>query len=215
MVIINLFGTTLTDKVQRWYDDYMDHHQYCTWDEAKEVFRLRYQEQDSNKQVYIALKIFKQGESEKVWDYYERFMKLIKCLQSNIGERFKLIYFRVGLLDYLRITTSGTTIETLNELKEVAQRCKNNCMDALGWKLILHMKRMEIAPSKAMAMSKKAEGSKGANKQNYTLCKKVGDDDAYCFNNPNNPNNRLSKTKAKGIVAINEVSVHSQGRNVG
>jgi hypothetical protein len=86
-------------------------------------------------------------------------MKLMKCLQSDVGECFKLTYFRTGLLDYLKITTSGTTVETLNELKEVARRCKNNCKDSLGKKLILHMKKMETAPSKAMAMSTKAEGS--------------------------------------------------------
>jgi hypothetical protein len=76
-------------------------------------------------------------------------------------------------------------------------------------KLILHMKKMETAPSKAVAMSTKAEGSKAANKRYCTFCRKVGHDDAYCFNNPNNPNNQLSKTEAKGTVAVNEVLVHS------
>jgi hypothetical protein len=54
-----------------------------------------------------------------------------------VGEGFKLTYFRAGLLDYLRITTSNTTVETLNELKEVARRCENNCTDASRRKLIL------------------------------------------------------------------------------
>jgi hypothetical protein len=62
-------------------------------------------------------------------------------------------------------------------------------------------------------MSTKAEISKTTNKQYCTLCKKVGHDDAYCFNNPHNPNNWLSKTEAKDIVTVNEVSVHSQGGN--
>jgi hypothetical protein len=44
----------------------------------------------------------------------------MKFLQSNVEEGFKLTYFRADLLDYLRITTSGSTLETLNELKEVA-----------------------------------------------------------------------------------------------
>jgi hypothetical protein len=48
VVIINLFGTTLTDKMQRWYDNWPDYYQYCTWNEAKEAFKLRYQEQDSD-----------------------------------------------------------------------------------------------------------------------------------------------------------------------
>jgi hypothetical protein len=136
-------------------------------------------------------------------------MKLMKCLQSDVGEGFKLTYFRAGLLDYFRITTSGTTVETLNELKEVARRCENNCTDALGKKLIFHMKKMETAPSKAMAMFTKMEGLEVVNKRYCTLCRKVGHDDAYCFNNHDNPNNRLSKTEAKGTVAVNEVSIHS------
>jgi hypothetical protein len=64
-------------------------------------------------------------------------------------------------------------------------------------------------------MSTKAEISKTTNKQYCTLCKKVGHDDSYCFNNPDNLNNWLLKTKAKSTVAINEVSVHSQGGIIG
>jgi hypothetical protein len=82
-----------------------------------------------------------------------------------VGEGFKVTYFRAGLLDYLKITTSGTTVETLNELKEVARRCENNCTDASGRKLILYMKKMEAAPNKAVVISTKAEGSEAATKQ--------------------------------------------------
>lgn len=137
----------------------------------------------------------------------------MKCLQSNIGKGFKLTYFRTGLLDYLRFTTSGSTLEILNELKEVAWYCETSCIDASRKKLILHMKKMETASSKTMAMSTKAEGLETTSKWYFTLCKKFGHDDAYCFNNLDNLNNWLSKTKAKGMVAINEVSVHFQGGN--
>jgi hypothetical protein len=105
-------------------------------------------------------------------------------------------------------------VETLNKLKEVAQHCENNCVDASGKKLIFHMKKMETAPSKEVAMFTKVEGSKAA-KRYYTLYKKVGHDNSYCFNNLDNPNNRLPKTEAKGTVAVNEVSVHYQGGNAG
>jgi hypothetical protein len=98
----------------------LDYNQYCTWDEAKEAFQLRYWEQDSDEQIYTTLRTFKQRETEKVQDYYEKFLKFMKFLQSNVEEGFKLTYFRADLLDYLRITTSGSTLETLNELKEVA-----------------------------------------------------------------------------------------------
>jgi uncharacterized cysteine cluster protein YcgN (CxxCxxCC family) len=56
------------------------------WDEAKEAFQLRYREQDSDEQVYTTLRTLKQRETEKVKDYYERFMRLMKCLQSDEGE---------------------------------------------------------------------------------------------------------------------------------
>jgi hypothetical protein len=142
-------------------------------------------------------------------------MKLMKCLQSDVEEGFKLTYFRAGLLDYLRITPSSTTVETFNELKEVAQHCENNYTDASGRKLILHMKKMETAPNKVVVMSTKTKGLEAATKQYCTLFKRVGHDDSYCFNNPDNPNNRLPKTEANGTVIVNEVSVHSQGHNVG
>jgi hypothetical protein len=62
-------------------------------------------------------------------------------------------------------------------------------------------------------MSTKAEGLEATNKQYCTLYKKVGHDDAYCFNNRDNPNNRLPKNEAKGTLVVNEVSIHSQGGN--
>jgi hypothetical protein len=135
-------------------------------------------------------------------------MKLMNCLQSNVEEGFKLTNFRADLLDYLRITTSGTIVETLNKLKEVARCCENNYTDASRKKLIFHMKKMETALSKAVAMSTKAEGSEVATKRYCTLCKRVGHDDSYYFNNPDNPNNRLPKIETQGTVANNEVSVH-------
>jgi hypothetical protein len=196
------------------YDNWLDYHQYCTWDEAKEAFRLRYREQDSNAQVYIALRTFKQGESEKVQVYYERFKKLMKCFQSDVGEGFKLTYFRACLSDYLQITTSGSIVETLNELKEVAWHYENNCIDASRNKLIVHMKKTEMAPFNKVGISTKIEGLKAASKWYCTLRKKFGHDDVNYFNNPTNPNNWLSKTKAKSIVAVNEVLAHSVGGNV-
>lgn len=149
-VIITLFGTTLVDKAQRWFDDWLDHHPYCTWEEAKEAFKLRYREQDSDEQVYMMLQTFKQGEGEKVQDYYERFMKVVKCLQTEVGEGFKLTYFWAGLLDYLKVTTNGSTANTLTELKELARRCETNCIDASGKKLYFQSKKTEPTNSRLL-----------------------------------------------------------------
>jgi hypothetical protein len=47
-------------------------------------------------------------------------MKLIRCLQTTVGEGFMLKNFRIGLLNYLRVTTNVLNIASLIELKEVA-----------------------------------------------------------------------------------------------
>jgi hypothetical protein len=38
----------------------------------------------------LALKTLNQGDNEKTENYYERFMKLIRCLQTLVGEGFML-----------------------------------------------------------------------------------------------------------------------------
>ena len=205
-VIITLFGTTLVDKAQRWFDDWLDHHLYCTWEEVKGAFKLRYREQDSDEQVYMTLRTFKQGEGEKVQDYYERFMKLIKCLQTEVGEGFKLTYFRAGLLDYLKVTTSGSSAKTLTELKELARRCETNCTDASGKKLYFQSKRTEPTNSRATAATAQADQAETVNRRSCSVCKKFGHEDKYCFVNPDNPNNRLPRTDGKPTVGVHEVS---------
>jgi hypothetical protein len=62
-----------------------------------------------------------------------------------------------------------------------------------------------MAPFKVVGMSIKREGSESSSKQHCTLCKKFKHDDAYYFNNLDNSDIRLPKTKANGLVAINEV----------
>jgi hypothetical protein len=59
----------------------------------------------------------------------------------------------------------------------------------------------------------KKKSTKDASKKYCILCRKFGHDDAYCFNNIDNPNNQLFKDKSKGMVVVNEVSVHSIGSN--
>ena len=87
-VIINLIGTTLLDKAGAWYENFLENHLYCSWKDVKAAFRRRYRDQTTDEAMYRELKSFKQGNREKVQDYYDRFMTLIKCLQSDPGEGF-------------------------------------------------------------------------------------------------------------------------------
>ena len=73
-----------------------------------------------------------QMDQEKVQDYYDRFMVLIKCLQSDLEEGFCIINFCVGLLGFIKITTSIVPIRTLTKLMDTAIRCEENCTNANG-----------------------------------------------------------------------------------
>jgi hypothetical protein len=155
LVVMTLFCTTLTNKIQRWADDYLDMHPSYTWEQFKAAFKKRYREQLTDEQVYATLKTFKQGDNERVEDYYERFMKLIRCLQTTVGEGFMLSNFRTGLLDYLRVTTSVLNIASLTELKEAAQKCEDNCTDASGRKVKLDIQQIVPSSSRSGNTSQK------------------------------------------------------------
>jgi hypothetical protein len=55
-------------------------HPSCTWEQFKAAFKKHYREQQTDEQVYAALKTLKQGNNDGVEDYYEHFMKLIRYL---------------------------------------------------------------------------------------------------------------------------------------
>jgi hypothetical protein len=84
-------------------------HSNCTLKQFKAAFKKRYREQQTNEQVYVALKPLKQGDNKRVEDYYEQFMKLIRCLQTTMGEGLIFSNFRTGFLDYLVVFFSITT----------------------------------------------------------------------------------------------------------
>lgn len=52
----------------------------------------------------MTLQNIKQGEWEKVQNYYDRFIELVKCLQTQVDEGFKLTYFGAGLLNIKCVT---------------------------------------------------------------------------------------------------------------
>ena len=99
------FYTTLTGTVQRQADDYMDMHPSCTWEQFKVAFKKHYREQQMDEQVYATLKTLKQGDNDRVEDYYECFMKLIRCLQTTMLYAQQLQNWPFGLSqDYNQCT---------------------------------------------------------------------------------------------------------------
>ena len=135
-------------------------------------------EQDLGEQVYMTLRTFKQSEGEKVQDYYECFMKVVTSHQNDVGEGFELTYFRAWLLDYLEVTTSGSTANTLTKLKELARRCETNCTDAAGKKLYFQTKKIQSTSSWATATLVQSEELVTVNRRFCTICKKFVHGDA-------------------------------------
>jgi len=128
--------------VEARYKNFLENHPYCSWEEVKATFRRRYWDQTTNEVVYRELKSFKQGEKEKVQGYYDRYMTLTKCLQSDPGEGFRITNFRAGLLEYIKITMSIASVRNLIWLVNVALRCEENCTDSSGKPTKLDVKRV-------------------------------------------------------------------------
>ena len=177
-VIINLMGTTLLDKVGAWYENFLESHLYCSWEEVKAAFRRRYRDQTTDEAVYRELKSFKQADREKVQDYYDRFMTLIKCLQSDPGEGFRITNFRAGLLEYIKITTSIAPVKTLTELVDAALRCEENCTDSSGKPTKIEVKKVETTSKPATVTMK--EPGQDVPRQICGTCKKLGHEDRDC-----------------------------------
>ena len=203
-VIINLMGTTLLDKVGAWYENFLENHVYCSWEDVKAAFRRRYRDQTTDEAVYRELKSFKQGDREKVQDYYDRFMTLIKCLQSDPGEGFRITNFRAGLLEYIKITTSVAPVKSLTELVDAALRCEENCTDSSGKPTKIEVKKVETS-SKAVTVTRKEPGQEAPRKA-CGICKKLGHDDANCWYNPANQRGSGAKKEGEEPVCVNEVS---------
>ena len=103
------------------------------------------------------MKSFKHLDKEKVQDYHDRFMTLIKCLQSDLGEGFQITNFRAGLLEYIKITTSIAPVKTLTELVDAALRCEENCTNSSGKPTKIKVKKVETT-SKPATVRRKEPG---------------------------------------------------------
>ncbi len=78
--IINLFCFTLRDAISKWGFFFMRTPLVCRFEELEVTFCKRYQKVQMDEQVYMALRMLKQGGNEKVEIYYERILKVANCL---------------------------------------------------------------------------------------------------------------------------------------
>jgi hypothetical protein len=59
----------------------MKAHPVCKFEKLESAFCKCYRKEQTYEQVYMALRMIKQGGDEKVEVYYERIRKLTNCLQ--------------------------------------------------------------------------------------------------------------------------------------
>ena len=114
--IINLFGTTLRKAPQKWHDKFLRATPHSTWPELKAAFCRRYRKEQTDEQIYAAIKHMKQGSNEKVEEFYERFMDLVDNLSSQLGSGFVMTNFRTGLTDSLQYALSSREFTSMTEL---------------------------------------------------------------------------------------------------
>jgi hypothetical protein len=151
-----------------------------------------------DEQVYAALKTLKQGDNE-------RFMELIRCLQTTVDEGFMLNNFKTSLLDYLRVTTNVLNITSLTELKEAVQKCEDNCTDASGRKVKLDIQRIVPSSSRSGSTSQKEQGADTNRRPYCSKCQRYGHEEARCWGTSPNSKNTLAAPEQKSIVGVNEV----------
>ncbi len=83
---MNLFCFTLRDAILEWGKKFMQSHPSCIFLELEVAFYERYYIVQNDEQVYMALRVIKQGNDEKVEVYYERILKLANCLQHKVDD---------------------------------------------------------------------------------------------------------------------------------
>jgi hypothetical protein len=72
--IMNLFCFTLKDVISEWGKNFMQFHLGCTILELEVAFYKWYHIVQNDEQVYMVLKVIKQGNDEKVEVYYEQIL---------------------------------------------------------------------------------------------------------------------------------------------
>ncbi len=91
--IVNMFCLTLRNTILKWGENLMQFHQGYIFLELEVTFCKCYCIVQNNEQVYMALKVIKQGNNEKVEVYYERNLKLANCLQHKVNDNLLTTFF--------------------------------------------------------------------------------------------------------------------------
>ena len=86
--------------------------------------------------------------------------------------------FKIGLLDYPRITTSVLNIASLTELKEAAQKCEDNCTNAHRRKVKLDIQRIVSSSSRSSGTTQKEQGGDMNRKPYCSKCQRYGHEEA-------------------------------------
>jgi hypothetical protein len=90
---MNLFCFTLRDVILEWGENFMQFHPGCIFLKLEAAFYKHYCIVHNDEQVYMALRIIKQGNNKKVEVYYERILKLANCLQHKVNDSSLTTFF--------------------------------------------------------------------------------------------------------------------------
>jgi hypothetical protein len=131
----------------------------------------------------MALCVIKQGATKKVEVYYKRILKLANCLQHKANDNLLTIFFKVGLVPYLRVVTIGMKHNNLFKHEEIAVTCEENMGNPTLYQKLIEPPNSNIS-----------NDGKCTNLV-CSQCKKQGHNKECCHWNSKNPNNQLSKKK--------------------
>lgn len=113
-------------------------------------------------------------------------------------------YFKAGLLEYIKNTTSIAPVKTLTELVDAALRCEENCTDSSGKPTKIEVKKVE--PTSEPAPVTRKEPGQDAPRQICGTYKKLGHEARDYWYNPANQRGPGMKKEGEEPVGVNEVS---------
>ncbi len=142
--IINLFGFTFRGNISKWGENYVQDHPNCTFEKLEQSFYKWFRTLKNDEEFYMQLQNIQHQIVECVEVYYEYLLKLTNYLRVITTKVFFTTIFRVGLLPYLRLTTTSMKRNTLIEHKEVVIVCEENTLVSLNYNVLLTTPKTNI-----------------------------------------------------------------------